>query len=231
MTDTLSWSDILLRLAFSIAAGFLVGLDRGEHAHPVGLRTTVLISVAATVAMLQANWLFVHMVDTRVSVVRLDMMRLPLGILSGIGFIGAGAILRREEMVRGVTTAATIWLMTVVGLCFGGGQIGLGTAGTIIALATLWLLKYAEAALVKGRRGEVAVTFSPQGPQEAALFAMLAARGFIMRSRRVELAPEAETRVVCNGRYKGPYPEWSAALVRDLATQPGIRRVEWRDTD
>jgi putative Mg2+ transporter-C (MgtC) family protein len=73
----------------------------------------VRISVAAAVAMIQANWLVVHMPDTHVSILRLDTRRLPLGILSGIGFIGAGAILRRGDIVRGVTTAATIWLMTV----------------------------------------------------------------------------------------------------------------------
>jgi putative Mg2+ transporter-C (MgtC) family protein len=231
MSATLSWADILLRLSLAIAAGFLIGLDRGEHAQPVGLRTTVLISVAATVAMIQANWLMIHMVDTRVSILRLDMMRLPLGILSGIGFIGAGAILRRDEMVRGVTTAATIWLVTIIGLCFGGGQIGLGVAGTGIALMTLWLLKYVEAGLVNQRRGTIAVTFSAQGPGEPALFALLMARGFTMRSRRVELAADTETRLVCSGRYKGDYPGWSVELVRDLATHPGVSRVEWQDTD
>jgi putative Mg2+ transporter-C (MgtC) family protein len=79
------------------------------HAHRVGLRTTMLVAVAAAVAMIQANWLMVHMPDTQVSIVRLDMMRLPLGILTGIGFIG-GAILHRGDLVLGVTTAATIWL-------------------------------------------------------------------------------------------------------------------------
>lgn len=231
MSATLSWSDIAVRLGFGIVAGLLVGLDRGEHAHPIGLRTTVLISVAATIAMLQANWLVVHTTDTKVSIVRLDMMRLPLGILSGIGFIGAGAILRREETVRGVTTAATIWLMTVVGLCFGGGQIGIGIAGTVIALATLWLLKYAEAGLVRGRRGTIVVSFAEDGPQEAAFLALLASRGFVAQSRRVELASGAGTRVICNGRYNGAYPDWSASLVRELASQPGIVRVEWQDTD
>ena len=144
MSATLSWPDIILRLALAVGAGSLIGLDRGEHAQPAGLRTTVLISVAAAIAMIEANWLLVHTPDTHVSIVRLDLMRLPLGILSGIGFIGAGAILRRDDMVRGVTTAATIWLVTVIGLCFGGGQIGLGVAGTVIAIATLWLLKYVE---------------------------------------------------------------------------------------
>jgi putative Mg2+ transporter-C (MgtC) family protein len=83
--------------------------------------------------MTEANLLLIHTPDTQVPIVRLDMMRLPLGILSGIGFIGAGAILRRDDIVRGVTTAATIWLVTDIGLCFGGGQIGLVVAGTIIA--------------------------------------------------------------------------------------------------
>jgi hypothetical protein len=93
MSPTLSWADVLFRLALGFSAGLLVGLDRGEHAHPAGLRTTILVSVAATAAMIQANWLVVHTTDTQISILRLDMMRLPLGILSGIGFIGAGAIL------------------------------------------------------------------------------------------------------------------------------------------
>jgi putative Mg2+ transporter-C (MgtC) family protein len=231
MSGTLPWSEILLRLALGTAAGMLIGLDRGEHAHPAGLRTMVLVSVAATIAMIEANLLMIQVIDTQASILRLDMMRLPLGILSGIGFIGAGAILRRGELVRGITTAATIWLTTVVGLCFGGGQIGLGAAGTIIGLASLWLLKYAEAALSMRRRGMIAVTSSPEGPDEGTLLALLSARGFEMRSRRLKHEPGAGTRVVCMGRYKGAYPKWSADLVRDLVTRRGVVRVEWRDTD
>ena len=82
MSPALSWANVLFRLALGFSAGLLIGLDRGEHAHPVGLRTTILVSVAATEAMIQANWLLVHTVDTQISIVRLDMMRLPLGILS-----------------------------------------------------------------------------------------------------------------------------------------------------
>jgi hypothetical protein len=100
MSPTLSWADALLRLALGFLAGFLIGPDRGEPAHPAGQRTTILVSVAATAAMIQANWLVINAADTHISIVRADMMRLPLGTLSGIGFIGAGAILRRGEMVR-----------------------------------------------------------------------------------------------------------------------------------
>jgi putative Mg2+ transporter-C (MgtC) family protein len=231
MSATLSWGDVAVRLALTVVAGFLIGLDRGEHAQPAGPRTTILVAIAAAIAMLQANWLVVHMEDTRVSIERLDMMRLPLGILSGIGFIGAGVIIRREEMVRGVTTAATLWLTTVIGLCLGGGQIGLGLAGTCIGLATLWLLKYFEAILVAARRGTIAVTFSGEGPHEPTLLALLVSHGFSVRSRRIELVANAETRIECNGRYKGGYPDWSTGLVRDVTARPGVTRVEWRDTD
>jgi putative Mg2+ transporter-C (MgtC) family protein len=231
MSPTLSWADVLFRLALGFSAGFLVGLDRGEHAHPAGLRTTILVSVAATAAMIQANWLVVHTTDTHISVLRLDMMRLPLGILSGIGFIGAGAILRRGELVRGLTTAATLWLVTVIGLCFGGGQTLLGVSATIVALATLWLMKYVEAVAVPGRRGKISITLSAEGLGESALLALLAERGFDMRSRRVVLSPDATIFLSCSGRYRGPYPEWSADLVRDLATRRGVSRVQWEDTD
>jgi putative Mg2+ transporter-C (MgtC) family protein len=57
-----------------------------------------------------------------------DLMRLPLGVLTSIGFIGGGAIIKRDDIAVGVTTAATLWSVTVIGLCFGGGQIWLGVA-------------------------------------------------------------------------------------------------------
>jgi putative Mg2+ transporter-C (MgtC) family protein len=231
MSATLSWPDILLRLACAFIAGALIGLDRGEHAHPAGLRTTILIAMAATVAMVEANWLIVHMPDTHNSIVRLDMMRLPLGILTGVGFIGAGAILRRGETVRGVTTAATMWLATVVGLCFGGGQIGLGGVATAIALATLWIMKYAENAIVIGRRGTIAVSFSAGGLRQVELVHLLAARGFTLRSQRVEAGPEGAIRVTCNGRYRGAYPDWSSELVCALVARPDVSHVEWADSD
>jgi putative Mg2+ transporter-C (MgtC) family protein len=231
VTATLTWSDIAVRLILSVVAGFLIGLDRGLHAHRAGLRTTVLVAVAAAAAMIEANWLVAHMPDTKVSILRLDMMRLPLGILTGIGFIGAGAILRRGDLVLGVTTAATIWLVTVIGLCFGGGQLGLGITATAIAVATLWPLKWVETTIVTARRGTITVTFSAAGSQESAVFALLAERGFKLRSRSVEATADSATRVICSGHYKGGYPDWSSGLVRVVAATPGVSRVEWQDTD
>ena len=131
MTATLSWTDIAVRLALAIAAGFLVGLDRGMHAHRVGLRTTMLVAVAAATAMIQANWLMVHMPDTQVSIVRLDMMRLPLGILTGIGFIGGGAILRLAVTQLSHSHCRIQPLQFHAGV--GGGELPVGFGVVLVA--------------------------------------------------------------------------------------------------
>jgi putative Mg2+ transporter-C (MgtC) family protein len=125
MPLTLTWHDIAIRLALSVVAGTLIGLDRGEHGRPAGLRTTLLVCLAAAVAMIQTNLLLATKGRPTDSFIMLDLMRLPLGILTGMGFIGGGAILRRDGFVLGVTTAATLWFVTVIGLCFGGGSLRL----------------------------------------------------------------------------------------------------------
>src|SRR6202021_2559541 len=144
MPLTLTWQDIALRLAMSLAAGGLIGLDRGEHGRPAGLRTILLVCLAASVAMIQTNLLLGTAGRPANSFVMLDMMRLPLGILSGMGFIGGGVILKRGDMVVGVTTAATLWFVTVLGLCFGGGQLALGLAVLALGILVLRVVKRVE---------------------------------------------------------------------------------------
>jgi hypothetical protein len=125
MPLTLGWQEVLVRLGLALVAGAVLGVNRSERGHAAGLRTTILVSLAAAAAMIQVN-LLLALSDHKQSLVQLDLMRLPLGVLSGMGCIGGGAILKRGEIVHGVTTAATMWFVTVMGLCFGGGQIGLG---------------------------------------------------------------------------------------------------------
>src|SRR5436305_2364226 len=104
MAASLQWSDLALRLALAVAAGALIGINRGEHGRPAGLRTTLLVCLAAAISMIQVNLLLGLQGRPSNSFVMLDLMRLPLGILSGMGFIGGGAILKRDNMVQGVTT-------------------------------------------------------------------------------------------------------------------------------
>jgi putative Mg2+ transporter-C (MgtC) family protein len=121
MPTSLSWHAIAVRLLVTALCAGILGFDRDQRGHSVGLRTTMLVGLAACLAMLQANWLINSNGKPEDSFVVMDIMRLPLGILSGIGFIGAGAIVKKGELALGVTTAAMIWFVTVMGLCFGGG--------------------------------------------------------------------------------------------------------------
>ena len=107
-----------------------------------GLRTTILVALAACLSMVQASWLMNSVGTAPDSFVVLDLMRLPLGILTGVGFIGGGAILKRGDSIQGVTTAATLWFVTVIGLCFGGGQNELGVTGAALGLLTLRALSF-----------------------------------------------------------------------------------------
>lgn len=156
-----TWTDIALRLLLTTLAGAIIGFDRGARGHAAGFRTTILVALAASVAMIQANILLPVNGKTPESFGVMDLMRLPLGILTGVGFIGAGTIVRKSELITGVTTAATLWLVTVIGLCFGGGQLVLGTAATALAVITLWILKWVDAMIPREHRARLVLSCEP----------------------------------------------------------------------
>ncbi|OWV77971.1 cation transporter [Rhizobium sp. R634] len=141
MPLTPSWWDIGARIMLTLIAGGLIGLDRERGGHAAGFRTTILVALAACLAMIQANLLLSTYGKTFSYFTQMDVLRFPLGVLTGVGFIGGGAILRRGDTMTGVTTAATMWFMTVVGLCFGGGQIVTGTIATAVAFVVLSPMK------------------------------------------------------------------------------------------
>ncbi len=91
MSLTLTLLDVALQILLTIAVGLALGVDRSVEGHPAGAKTTVLVALAACMAMLQANWLMNSVGKPNNSFVTLDLMRMPLGILTGVGFIGGGA--------------------------------------------------------------------------------------------------------------------------------------------
>lgn len=158
---SLTWTDIAIRLALTMLAGAIIGLNRGARGHAAGFRTTILVCLAASVAMIQANILLPLSGKTPESFSVMDLMRLPLGILTGVGFIGGGTIVKKGDLVTGVTTAATLWLVTVIGLCLGGGQLALGTVATALAVITLWVLKWVDIMIPREHRARLVVTCNP----------------------------------------------------------------------
>jgi putative Mg2+ transporter-C (MgtC) family protein len=197
-----TWPDIALRLALTMIAGAIIGLNRGTQGHVAGLRTTILVGLAAAVAMIQANILLSIAGRTPESFGVMDLMRLPLGILTGVGFIGGGAILRRGELITGVTTAATLWVMTVIGLCFGGDQLGLGLAATALAVVTLWALKWLDVHIPREQHALLVVSAPPGAAPLKRLQAIGEPLGYRFRFRN-ELQDEthSEVRLCCEVRW------------------------------
>src|SRR5262249_3427559 len=141
----LTLSDIFLRLFLAFLGGFLLGWERESHGRPAGLRTNILACVASALAMIVSEILLVQTAATGLATsVRADPARLGAGILTGIGFLGAGTIMRHESFVRGVTTAATLWFVTVLGLAFGSGLFAVGSIGLGMAMVTLFALPRLE---------------------------------------------------------------------------------------
>ncbi|MEN3349802.1 MAG: putative Mg2+ transporter-C (MgtC) family protein, partial [Bradyrhizobium sp.] len=93
------WTDIAIRLALTVLAGAVIGFDRGARGHAAGLRTTILVGLAASLSMILANLLLAAEGKSSTSFIQLDLMRLPLGILTGVGFIGGGTILKKGDLV------------------------------------------------------------------------------------------------------------------------------------
>src|ERR1043166_3816072 len=97
-----SLTDLVVRLLCTLIAGAIIGYNRGEHGKAAGLRTTMLVCLAASISMLLVKLLLPLPGRAPDAFVTTDLMRLPLGILTGVGFIGGGAILRRRDIVTGV---------------------------------------------------------------------------------------------------------------------------------
>src|SRR4051794_40528956 len=177
MTVTITWQEIAIRLLLTLLAGGVIGLNRGERGLAAGLRTTMLVCLAASVSMIQVNLLLGISGKSSSSFVNLDAMRLPLGILTGMGFIGGGAIVKKGNMVTGVTTAATLWFVTIVGLCFGGGQLALGSTALALGFLILWLLRSVEKRMEQDKRGELVVVSALDGPGEDKINSVVAESG------------------------------------------------------
>ena len=206
---------MVVRLLLAAVAGAVVGYNREERSQSAGLRTNVLICSAAALASVLANILMNTTGKAPDSFIQMDVMRLPLGILSGIGFIGAGAILKREDIVVGVTTAATLWFMTVVGICIGAGQLWLGLAAAAAATVLLWLLRVVDQALPRKLRASLQVKARRAALDPETLRQAVTEAGFRVIAWQASYDREGD-------RYEANMDlQWSGKL-GDRASEPGL---------
>lgn len=233
MPLTLDLSSACARLACAFVAGAAFGLDRSESGKAAGLRTTILVSLAACVAMLQVNALLEQSGKTPASFATLDLMRLPLGILTGMGFIGAGAVFRKDGLVSGVTTAAMLWFVTVIGLCFGGGQYLLGAGSSVVGLGVLWGLHIVEHKLERRKAAWLTVCYPIGADCPQRLRERLARRGCSLEPRGEHVE---ETDGTSKARYLVHWKEQFdvnavAPSFGEMQHEIGARSLEWAMVD
>ncbi|MCM3060921.1 MgtC/SapB family protein, partial [Bacillus subtilis] len=132
----LSNLELVMRLVLAAALGSVIGFERERLSWAAGLRTHMLVCVGSTLIMIVSAFGFADVLGTSDHVV-LDPSRIAAQVVSGIGFLGAGSILLRGEIVRGLTTAASLWSVAAIGLAVGGGLYVASISATIIILIIL----------------------------------------------------------------------------------------------
>src|SRR5689334_14547307 len=155
--------EALIRIGFALVAGLILGLERESHGRAAGLKTTILACVASCLAMILSEDFYRESFNQAAGMMRPDRARLAAGILTGIGFLGAGAIIRQGTLVRGVTTAAVLWFITILGLAFGSGHLLIGALGTAIAIFALFALPHMEQHVKKDFYAKVTVVLGLNG--------------------------------------------------------------------
>ncbi len=159
---------IVFRLLLAVVFGGLIGLERESHGRPAGFRTHILVSLGSTLVMLISAY-GLESISTNY-----DPGRIAAQVISGIGFLGAGTILREGASIRGLTTAASLWAVAGIGLAVGIGMYFPAAVATILVVLTLVYLNKFE---LGHHRYSMRITASDQINQMAALFTVFVQHG------------------------------------------------------
>jgi putative Mg2+ transporter-C (MgtC) family protein len=151
---TLNWDEALLRLALAATLGGLIGFERELREREAGLRTHMLVAMGSALFTIVSAYGFHDFLAAGQSVVRADPTRIAAQIVTGIGFLGAGAIIRQGLSVRGLTTAATLWVVAAIGLAAGAGYYSGAVITTALVLVSLWPLRIVAYKMMRRFRAE-----------------------------------------------------------------------------
>lgn len=149
----------LTRLSAAVLAGGIIGLERSFNGRPAGFRTHSLVCVSSALLMLLTVYQWKLLEGVPIETIRVDPTRMAQGIMTGIGFLGAGVIMKERYTIRGLTTAASIWITASIGIMVGMGFFSAAAIATGFAIGTLWLFRYLEAVLPTLVFGRLSIRF------------------------------------------------------------------------
>jgi putative Mg2+ transporter-C (MgtC) family protein len=150
----LGWDEALLRLALAAALGGVIGIERELREREAGFRTHMLVALGSALFTIVSAYGFHAFLSSGANVIRADPTRIAAQIVTGIGFLGAGAIIRQGLSVRGLTTAATLWVVAAIGLAVGAGYYSGALITTGLVVLALWPLRLVAYRFVRRFRPE-----------------------------------------------------------------------------
>ncbi len=221
---------VVTKLLYAVVLSGLIGLEREWHGRAAGLRTHVLVCLGATIlltAARSATVAFASDLGTQGSLV-LDPNRIAAGIVTGIGFLGAGAVLRTGDLIRGLTTAACIWFVAALGVVIGNGLYAVAIVSTLLVLLVLILFDVIEHAIppLVYRCLSVRVSVEKSDEIETWCRQRLKKEGVRIQEvlRRLDSA-HGQSEVVFQVRARGNLR--TRPLVDDIGALSGVQQVRW----
>ena len=219
--------ELLLRLVLATVLGAIIGVERERGERSAGLRTHALVGLGAALFMSTSSHGFADVLSGQH--IELDPSRVAAQVASGIGFLGAGAIVFQRQIVRGLTTAASIWIVAAIGLASGGGLYGAALVSTALALLVLAGLRPVERRWFRrDRAGAVTVVVERGAETLPAIQATLETNS--VQFRQMSVYPSAlpgRDRIELSGiTARGAR---IGAIVEGLRRLEGVREVRWRN--
>jgi putative Mg2+ transporter-C (MgtC) family protein len=219
--------DLCLHLLAALVAGGLIGLERSFHGRPAGFRTHTLVCMASSILMFvplyQDRWFTVM---TSPDMVRIDPTRMAQGVMTGIGFLGAGVIMKDGLSVRGLTTAASIWITAAIGILAGVGLYVPVALSTLLTLGTLSVFRWLERRIPTLHYAHHSIRFRrDMVVPESEVRALIEGHGFSIDNLSYRLRSEGkffEYRMTIRSRSAKNSPR----LARTLSEMPSV--VEFR---
>jgi putative Mg2+ transporter-C (MgtC) family protein len=216
--------ELIIRILVGTALGAIIGYERDIHGRPAGLRTHALVALASATFMVVSTHLAYYQGYREGDFTEIDGSRIAASVVSGIGFLAGGAILRTGLTIQGLTTAAGLWLVAAIGLCAGGGMYVESATATIVGVAALTILRRFEDKDDRIRR-RLLLTLTDGAVATDALVSKLARLDLFPTIEGWNLEASMSLRQLTLG-VRLPRVDGEARLVAALESEPGIARMQ-----
>jgi putative Mg2+ transporter-C (MgtC) family protein len=214
---------VLLRLLLAAVLSGAIGFEREFHGRAAGFRTHILLCLGSTLVMLTS----IHIFDVYIARVPCDPGRIAAGVVTGVGFLGAGAIMQTKASVKGLTTAASLWVVAGIGLAVGSGLYFGAVLTTILTLVALFFFSRLEHIMIRHEWFKTIVVETIDGMEQLRdIREILVEHGASITDFDARKDPDSGNMVITLG-LKLPTSKHDDYVTRDISGLEGVKSVKW----